>query len=133
MDNHVHLIAAPQREDALARTLRRAHADYARYANVKRRVSGHFWQNRYFWCPLDGIHCWRALAYVERNPVRANLVREAGAWAWSSARAHLEGADSNGWLHLTEWRSEYTPERWGQVLCTTVANELDAERIREAT
>jgi hypothetical protein len=33
-----------------------------------------FWQNRYYSCPLDRIHQWTALAYVERNPVRAGMV-----------------------------------------------------------
>jgi putative transposase len=68
MSNHVHLVAVPMKENALANALRRAHSDYARYANVKLRTSGHFWQNRYYSCPLDRIHQWTALAYVERNP-----------------------------------------------------------------
>jgi putative transposase len=133
MDNHVHLIAAPQREDALARTLRQAHADYARYVNVKRRTSGHFWQNRYFSCALDGNYCWTALAYVERNPVRAGLTREAGEWKWSSAQWHLYGARGADWLDPGEWRKRYTPEQWREVLRTTVGEEAQAERIREAT
>ncbi|NLF31754.1 MAG: transposase, partial [Planctomycetes bacterium] len=29
--------------------------------------------------------------YIERNPVKAHLVDEAPAWAWSSAAAHCEG------------------------------------------
>ena len=44
MSNHVHLVAVPIKENALANALRRAHSDYARYANVKLRTSGHFWQ-----------------------------------------------------------------------------------------
>jgi len=56
MSNHVHLVAVPMKERALANALRRAHSDYARYANVKLRTSGHFWQNRYYSCPLDRIH-----------------------------------------------------------------------------
>ncbi len=133
MDNHVHLVVVPRRPDALARTLRQTHADYARYANVKRRSSGHFWQNRYFSCALDRGHCWRALAYVERNPVRAGMVGEAGEWGWSSARAHLGEADAGRWLDLDGWRVEYSPEQWREVLHTTVAEEAEAERIREAT
>ncbi len=133
MDNHVHLIAAPQREDSLARTLRQTHGDYARYANVKRRTSGHFWQNRYFSCALDGNHCWTALAYVERNPVRAGLASEAREWRWSSAWAHLDEGCSAAWVDLGEWRKRYTPERWRVVLRTTVGEEAQAERIREAT
>jgi len=133
MNNHVHLIAAPQREDSLARTLRQAHGDYARYANVKRGTSGHFWQNRYFSCTLDGNYCWTALAYVERNPVRAGLASEAGEWRWSSARAHVDGGCTAGWVDVGEWRRTYTPARWREVLRTTVGEEAQAERIREAT
>jgi putative transposase len=133
MDNHVHLIAVPQGADSLARTLRQTHADYARYANVKRRSSGHFWQNRYFSCALERGHSWRALAYVERNPVRAGMVAEAGEWRWSSARAHLGEVDAGWWLDLSGWRMDYSPEQWKEVLRTTVAQEAEAERIREAT
>ena len=28
----------------------------------------------------------KARCYIEQNPVRAGLVREANAWPWSSAR-----------------------------------------------
>jgi putative transposase len=38
MSNHVHLVAVPRKENALANRLRRAHSDYARYANVKLRA-----------------------------------------------------------------------------------------------
>jgi putative transposase len=85
MSNHVHLVAVPMKENALVNALRRAHSDYARYANVKLRTSGHFWQNRYYSCPLDRIHQWTALAYVERNPVRAGMVSRAEDYVWSSA------------------------------------------------
>ena len=44
MSNPVHLVAVPTKENALANALRRAHSDYARYANVKLRTSGHFWK-----------------------------------------------------------------------------------------
>ena len=33
------------------------------------------------------------MRYVERNPVRAGLARRPEDWAWSSARAHLDGRD----------------------------------------
>jgi len=133
MDNHIHLVGVPQRGDALARTLRQTHADYARYANVKRRTSGHFWQNRYFSCALDGNYCWRALAYVEKNPVRAGMVAAAGEWGWSSAWAHLREVEPVWWLDLADWRRAYTPEQWRAALGTSVAEEAETERIREAT
>lgn len=38
------------------------------------------------------------LRYVERNPVRANLVRKADAWFWSSARLWSPDATRPTWL-----------------------------------
>ncbi len=82
MTNHVHLIATPQRENSLAKALGRTHNDYSRWLNVGRRESGHVWQNRFYSCPLERRHLWAALAYVERNPVRAGIVAEPGNWPW---------------------------------------------------
>jgi putative transposase len=131
MDNHVHLIAVPERCDSLSHTLRQAHSDYARYANVKRQSCGHFWQNRYYSCPLDAVHRWMALAYVETNPVRAGIVADACAYAWSSARAHTGGAA--GSLEMRAWAAQYTPDRWREVLRSSIAEEALRQRIREAT
>jgi putative transposase len=41
MPNHFHLIAVPDAEDALARTICRLEADYARYLNTRRGTNGH--------------------------------------------------------------------------------------------
>jgi putative transposase len=133
MSNHVHLVAVPMKENALANALRRAHSDYARYANVKLRTSGHFWQNRYYSCPLDRIHQWTALAYVERNPVRAGMVSRAEDYVWSSAPMRLSGSDASEFLDLAQWRRCYSPERWRDILATGVGEEAEWERIREAT
>jgi putative transposase len=78
----------PRDEQALARTFRGVHTAYALALNRRRRESGHVWQNRFFSCPLDGTHAWAAVRYVERNPVRARLVKRAEQYAWSSAAAH---------------------------------------------
>ena len=37
---------------------------------------------------LDEPYLWAALRYVERNPVRARIVRKAENYMWSSAAAH---------------------------------------------
>jgi putative transposase len=42
---------------------------------------------------MDEAHLVAAARYVSLNPVRAGLVRRAEDWPWSSARAHLAGAD----------------------------------------
>jgi putative transposase len=88
MTNHVHLIAVPEREGSLARTLGCTHSEYALALNHAHGRSGHVWQNRFFSCPLGESHLLSALRYVELNPVRAGLASEPSGWPWSSARAH---------------------------------------------
>jgi putative transposase len=115
MTNHVHLVTVPAREDSLSILLRRVHGRYAQYYNACRGRSGHLWQNRYFGCMLGPGHLWAALAYVEQNPVRAGLVRQAADYPWSSVRAHLSGKDEQDILDLEWWRRE-AGMNWGEVL-----------------
>lgn len=133
MPNHIHLVAVPARETSMAKALGRVHAEYAKYFNLVRQSCGHVWQARYFSCPLDGAHLWRAMAYVERNPVRAGIVEEASAYRWSSAAIHLGKPAPTTMLNLTAWRKEYTPERWASALRTNIADEELSQRLREAT
>jgi putative transposase len=130
MTNHVHVLAIPARPDGLALAFGRAHNDYARYLNVQKMETGHVWQNRYFSCPMDEAHGWAALRYVERNPVRAGLVRSAGQWQWSSAAAHLSGQDATGLLDWDDWRRTWSEESWAREL---EAGEEAVESIRRAT
>src|SRR5262249_15418974 len=49
------------------------------------RGSGHVWQGCFQAFPLAADeHLLTVLRYVERNPLRANLVARAEAWLWSS-------------------------------------------------
>jgi len=88
MPNHVHLIAVPENAESLGLTLRDAHQAYATQLNQEMGEVGHLWQGRYFSCVLDESHFWAAVRYVERNPVRAGMVRSADEYRWSSAPHH---------------------------------------------
>jgi putative transposase len=88
MNNHVHLIAVPDRKHSLSRALQRVHGEYAGYFNSKHSKSGHLWQGRFKSALLDERHLWNAVRYVERNPVRAQMVKRASDYIWSSAAAH---------------------------------------------
>ncbi|MGH2398031.1 MAG: transposase [bacterium] len=123
MTNHIHLIAVPAREDSLSVLLRRVHGRYAQYYNARAGRTGHLWQNRFFACVLEPDHLWAALAYVERNPVRAGMVQRAADYRWSSAASHLAGADDSGMLDMEWWRRE-SPVDWDQL--------LDAEGLESA-
>ena len=90
MDNHVHYIGIPHKDDSLARTFNTAHMRYAQYFNKKNKRSGHLWQGRFFSCILDETHLIAAARYIERNPVRAGLVEKPWEWKWSSAQAHTK-------------------------------------------
>jgi putative transposase len=91
MDNHIHLIAVPERADSLNLTLREAHKKYTSQINIQMDWRGSLWQGRYYSFPLDDIHLYRAVRYTENNPVRAGMTKNAEDFPWSSAQAHVFG------------------------------------------
>jgi putative transposase len=58
----------------------------ARWKQHKKEVGvGHLYQGRYKSFPIESDnHFIQVVRYVERNALRANLVREAENWEWSS-------------------------------------------------
>ena len=88
MTNHIHVVAVPATDDGLQRVFKPLHMRYAQHINRARGWKGHLWQGRYFSSPLDDAYLWAAVRYVERNPVRAGMVRNAEAYRWSSAATH---------------------------------------------
>ncbi len=93
MPNHVHLILVPADEFGLRDALGEAHRRYTRMINVREGWRGHLWQERFHSFVMDERHLIAAARYVELNPVRARLCARPQDWPWSSARAHLAGAD----------------------------------------
>ena len=93
MPNHVHLVAVPGTEDGLRKGIGEAHRRYTRRVNFREGWRGHLWQGRFASYPMDERYLWGAARYVEMNPVRAGLVKRPWDYPWSSARAHLSGAD----------------------------------------
>jgi REP-associated tyrosine transposase len=133
MTNHVHVIAIPAAPSGLAKVLGRVHNDYARWLNIRRRESGHVWQNRFFSCPIEFRHLWAVLAYVERNPVRAGLVSSCDAWPWSSAAAHLSWSSTSSGLTMDVWAQHWTRDLWRMALEVGL-NEAEIQgRLAEAT
>ena len=129
MTNHIHLVGTPAREDSLAKAIGRTHFRYSQYVNQLHGRSGHLWQNRFLSCGLDETHMWRTLCYVERNPVRAKMVRSAWRYRWSSAAAHATGADPSGLLDMTTWLKTWRPEQWKSEL-RSAEDEASTAAIR---
>lgn len=104
MSNHVHFLAVPKKEESLAKGIGGTNLVYTQYINRKYRRSGRLWQNRFFSTIIEKeLYLWAVSRYIERNPVRANLVKKAEDYPWSSARAHVLGVkdevlSGKGWL-----------------------------------
>jgi len=88
MTTHIHMVAVPESETSLALVLRDTMVFNAVYFNRKYGFTGHLWQARFYSCVLGESHFWRAVRYVERNPVRAKMVLRGEDYRWSSAAAH---------------------------------------------
>jgi putative transposase len=82
---------------------------------------------------VDEAHCWEAVRYVETNPVRAGLVRNAWDWRWSSAHAHISENDAAGLLDEEWWARRFDPRQWRELLSRGYLEAELAERLREAT
>ena len=87
MPNHVHLLATPVVE--LPRLTRSLKDITAKRANAMLGTTGRpFWQEEsYDHLVRDGREFEKIRNYIEWNPVRAGLVKEASQYRWSSACA----------------------------------------------
>jgi len=132
MDNHVHFIVQPQKETSLAKVFSVAHMRYSQYLNKERRASGHLWQGRFYSCLLDEPHLMAAMRYVERNPVRAKIVKKPWEWKWSSATAHVHGTE--GMDHVVSLKEALgiSAKSWKEYI-DLEENAPDVEVIRRHT
>ena len=89
MDNHVHLLVVPNKEDSLRKVIGETHRLYTRMINFRKNVRGHLFQERFFSCPLDADYYVATARYIERNPVRARMCDKAWDYEFSSAKYHV--------------------------------------------
>jgi putative transposase len=96
MSNHWHFVVWPRRghDDEVSEFFRwlttthslRWHAHHGTIG------MGHVYQGRFKSFPIEqDEHLTNVLRYVERNPLRAKLVRRADAWRWGSLYRRLHG------------------------------------------
>ena len=124
MDNHVHFIAVPGQEDSLSKVFSIVHMRYSQYFNKKMSASGHLWQGRFYSCVLDEPHLMTAIRYVERNPVRSGLVKNA--WEWSSAAFHTGRSKMEIKLGDIKGILDFDVIKWEQFL----SSEDDENQIK---
>ncbi|MDD2737106.1 MAG: transposase [Desulfuromonadaceae bacterium] len=131
MNNHIHLLAVPETETSLARGIGLTNQVYTQYLNRKLNQSGRIWQNRFFSCVVENNQClWAVARYIERNPLKVDLVKNAESYRWSSAKAHLTGS-SDILLGATSWLSPEEQNTYAEFVATE-DDETD-NTIRKAT
>jgi putative transposase len=89
MNNHIHILGVPAKDNSLAMTFKNLHMRYSQYFNKKIGIKGHLWQGRFYSACLDENHVYAAVSYIENNPVRARIVKNAVEYNWSSAKSHV--------------------------------------------
>ena len=138
MTNHVHFLISPRDAAALPKTMQMMGRYYVQYFNFRYRRSGTLFEGRYRATLIDTqdylLTCMR---YIEMNPVRANMVENPAAYAWSSYRFNAIGEPNA----LLTPRNEYLclgkneNERWAAYrdLFDDHPSELGLAEIRDAT
>jgi len=96
MTNHVHLIVVPKKKSNLGKAIGETHRRYTRMINLREHWKGYLWQGRFASYPMQKSWLLKAAAYVELNPVKAGMVKNAWDYRWSSVHAHLAGKDTQG-------------------------------------
>jgi len=114
MPNHFHLVLRPRADGDLAAWMQWLMTSHVRRHHRRHGTSGHVWQGRFKSFPVEhrrpsrqqrqqgvietGEPLFEVIRYVERNPLRAGLVRRAEDWPWSSLRWALGLADGPAWV-----------------------------------
>ena len=105
MPNHWHLVVWPRKDGELSRFVGWLTLTHTQRWHVHRHStgSGHVYQGRFKSFPIQNDeHFYRVARYVERNALRADLVRRAERWRWSSLHRWLRGARAEREL-LASW------------------------------
>jgi putative transposase len=103
MPNHFHLVAQPTEAGQLPRFMKILTGTHSKRWHVARNSAGTgcVYQGRYRAIPVQEERYFIALCcYVERNPLRSNLVARAENWPWSSLAQRCRNRTT---VPLTAW------------------------------
>ena len=98
MSNHYHLLIETP-DSNLAKGMRHLNGVYTQKFNRHHKRVGHVFQGRYKAILVQKESYLLELSrYIVLNPVRAQMVRSAKDWPWSSYRATAGFVEANPWL-----------------------------------
>jgi len=114
MPNHWHLVLWPERDDELGAFMQRLTTAHVRRWHLHRKSvgCGHLYQGTYKSFPIEvDEHLLTVLCYVERNALRAGLVKRAEDWRWSSLWHWRHPEVAKDVPPLTAWPID-RPRQW---------------------
>ena len=105
MTNHIHLILeAGNKPENISLLMKRLAGRQTRYVNKLEKRTGSLWEGRYKISPIEtGSYLLRCCRYVELNPVKARMVKQAQDYKWSSYRAKISDDEVCDWLDFDEY------------------------------
>ena len=138
MTNHVHLLATPEVETSIGKTLQSLGRRYVQYFNYLYKRTGTLWEGRYKATLIDSdrylLTCMR---YIELNPVRAAMVDHPGGYPWSSYGANSYGHDDlltqPNELYQRLGRTDLERQSAYRQLFRSAVKRSDLDAIREST
>jgi putative transposase len=111
MSNHFHLLLTPAAAGGLPLLMKTVARRYAQYFNRQHGSAGAVWDGRYRSSILEpSSQLLPCMAYIDLNPVRANLSDTPSNWAWSS-HGHYVGLRDDPLVtpHPLVWALGNTP------------------------
>jgi len=127
MANHIILLQLPGARTRFRFSSAGSMAAMPKMVNAQRMRSGHLCTTCFYSCALSPTHLCRALAYVERNPVRAAMAVRPEEYKWSSAAAHLGLAKTVTYC----WTKTSGPSR--VALLATPEEAMETRLLRRCT
>jgi len=130
MPNHWHLVLYPKQNGDLQNFMRWLSMTHTQrwHSNHKTIGSGHLYQGRYKSFPVEtSEYLIQLFRYVERNSLRAKLVKKAEDWKWSSLRRRERGGEKQIKL-LSEWPIGIPDDYLSLVNTPQTSGELESLR-----
>ena len=136
MSNHYHLVAETAHPN-LSRGMRQLNGVYTQRFNRRHSRVGHVFQGRYTAILVqEETYLMELCRYVVLNPVRAGMVRQPGAWPWSSHRAMIGRSSTPAWLDADGVLARFGRDRaaaigaWREFVTAGRASPSPWEKLR---
>lgn len=96
MANHFHLLLSVSMAKDLSAIMKGICQSYANYYKRSYKHTGYLYQNRYKSIHIDrDAYLLECARYIERNPLRAKVVKDLSSYLWSSYNYYSKGIFDN--------------------------------------